>query len=144
MSAPTYTLSEVDSSTDFPALIACEWKAFEAARIHLFRLWCPIHGPSPDTPSAHAESLAECTARQRQWHLNSATSHWLKVSDADGKIVGGALWKDCASGNPAEHEDFSDAYWYPEGGAREFVTQTLDLYDAPRKSKGRRPHWCAY
>jgi len=137
MSAPQYTVSEVDSERDFPELIACEWSAFEHAKIHFFRLWCPIHGSGPD---AYADSLAECTTRQREWHLKNPNSYWMKATDVNGKIVGGALWK-YYEHDPTENDDYSSAYWYPEGGARDFVTKTMDLYDAPRRRMGKRPHW---
>lgn len=138
MSTTGYTISEINPDVDFPALIACEWATFEHARTRSFRLWCPIHGSGPD---ARADAMAESTERQKRWHLANPASHWLKATDADGRIVGGALWKAYAS-DPDEQKDFSEVYWYPEGGAREFVKQALELYDLPWKRMARRPHWC--
>jgi GNAT superfamily N-acetyltransferase len=135
-----FKLEEVDTTLDFPELIACEWESYEDPYQPFFRLFCPIHGDGVD---ARAESLKECTARQLSWHESDPTSFWQKVVDTEsGKIVGGALWKICLE-NPFEHPDeHSEVYWYPEDSTREFVGQALEQFDAPRARLARRPQVC--
>jgi len=131
-----FKLSEV-TPTDFPELISCEWISYETPSQTFFRLFCPIIG---DSPTAREESLKESTTRQLEWHESDPTSYWHKVVDIDtGEIIAAALWKICPT-NPFEHEDdHSEAYWFPEGGQRDFVTKCLELFDAPRKRMGSRP-----
>ena len=135
-----YTLSEVDPETDFQELIACEWDSYENPHQNFFRLFCPILG---DGSNARKESIEECTQRQLEWLKSDPTSYWQKVTDSGGKIVGGALWKICPT-NPFEHEDHEEAYWYPEGGARDFVNKALEIFEAPRARMGQRPQVCKY
>jgi hypothetical protein len=91
---------------------------------------------------AQEDSLKECTSRQLEWHQSDPTSYWHKVVDTEsGKIVGAALWKICAT-NPFEHEDHSEAYWFPEGGRRNFVTKALERFDAPRAKVASKPQLC--
>lgn len=135
-----YTLNEVNPDKDFPELIAAEWESYENPHQTFFRLFCPVRGQGPN---ARLESLEECTRRQLEWHRSDPTSYWQKVTDDEtGRIVGGALWKICPT-DPFEHESHGEeAYWYPEGGARDFVTQALGLFEAPRAKMGRRPQVC--
>ncbi|EHK96447.1 hypothetical protein M7I_7841 [Glarea lozoyensis 74030] len=91
-------------------------------------------------PNARQESLEECTQRQLEWHRSDPSSYWQKVTDtATGEIVAGALWK-LYSENPFEKEDHEEAYWYPEGGQREYVNGALEIFGRPRATMGRRPH----
>lgn len=72
------------------------------------------------------------------------TSYWQKVVDTKtGKIVAGALWKICPT-NPSEECGHLEAYWFPEGGKREFVTKAIEQFEAPRARMGRRPQVCAF
>ncbi|KAI9645891.1 hypothetical protein NHQ30_005328 [Ciborinia camelliae] len=131
-----FQLLDVNPSTDFPELIECEWTSYENPPQSFFRLFCPIIG---SRATARADSLQECTARQLEWHESDPTSYWQKVIDTEsGKIVGAALWKICPT-NPFEHEeDHSEAYWFPEGGQRDFVTRSLQRFDAPREKLAPR------
>ena len=135
-------LEEIDPAADFEELIACEWASFEKPPQTFFRLFFPVLGTEPD---AHAEALKEGTVRQLQWFQSERDSCWQKVTDtSSGKIVAGALWKIHRT-NPYEHPDgHSQAYWYPEGGQRDFVNQALDLFAAPRAKMAQRPHLCMY
>ena len=135
-----FDLQDVDIPADFEELIACEWASYETPHQTFFRLFCPISGSGPD---ARAESLREATKRQLDWHRSDPTSYWQKVTDRDtGKIVAAALWKICET-NPFEHADtHSEAYWFPEGGQRDFVNKALEQFDAPRARMAPRPQLC--
>ncbi|ENH62193.1 hypothetical protein FOC1_g10015157 [Fusarium oxysporum f. sp. cubense race 1] len=129
----TLKLIEVDTATDFEELIACQWASYENPLQPFFRMFCPLNA------STHAESLKESVALQLKWHNEDPTSYWAKVVNDDGKIVGGCLWK-IYSENPFDtDEDHSYAYWQPEGERREFITQALKQFDAPRARMGARP-----
>ncbi|KAL9082640.1 MAG: hypothetical protein Q9165_008838 [Trypethelium subeluteriae] len=133
-----FRLEEINADEDFPELIQCEWEAYENPEQYFFRLFCPIVGSHPN---ARQESLEECTARQREWHLSDPTSYWQKVVDTGtGKIVAGALWKIC-SRNPFEEQEHESAYWYPEGDRREYVNAALELFEAPRSRLAPVPQW---
>jgi hypothetical protein len=136
-----FKLDEVNVDVDFKELIACEWESYENPFQTFFRLFCPIRGTGPQ---AREESLRECTERQLEWHRSDPTSYWQKVTDvATGKIIAGALWKIYPT-NPFEHLDLDhgEAYWFPEGGQRDFVNRALELFDAPRANMGQRPQVC--
>ncbi|CAG8980476.1 hypothetical protein HYALB_00013597 [Hymenoscyphus albidus] len=132
----SFTLSEVNPETYFLDLITCEWESYGFPLQTFFRLFCPIRGTGPH---AREESLAECTARQREWHVSDPSSYWQKVTDSStGKIIGGALWGICPT-NPFEKTEHEDAYWFPEGGEREFVNEALERFETPRATMGQRP-----
>ncbi|KAM3071211.1 hypothetical protein ACMFMF_007682 [Clarireedia jacksonii] len=133
----SFKLEEVNPATDFDELIECEWISYENPYQSFFRLFCPIIG---DGPNAREESLKEATARQLEWHQSDPTSYWHKIVDPkSGRIAAAALWKIHPT-NPFEHqEDHSEAYWFPEGGQRDFVTKALQRFDAPRAKMGQRP-----
>ena len=135
-----FELDEVDVDADFDALITCEWESYETPHQTFFRLFCPIIGSGPN---ARAESIRESTSRQLDWHRSDPTSYWQKVTDREtGKIVAGALWKICET-NPFEQQDtHPEAYWFPEGGQREFVNKALEQFDAPRAKLAPRPQLC--
>jgi hypothetical protein len=135
----TFTLLEVDTATDFLDLIECQWISYENPFQNFFRMFCPLRGEGPE---ARAESLKESAMRQLKWHESDPTSYWGKVVDEKGRIVGACLWKICPS-NPFEvPDDHTDAYWYPDGEAREYVSQCLEQFDAPRRKMGARPQVC--
>ncbi|KAI6775966.1 hypothetical protein HG530_002724 [Fusarium avenaceum] len=132
----TLKLVEVDTATDFEELIACQWASYENPLQPFFRMFCPLLG---EGPTAHADSLKESVKLQLKWHNEDPTSYWGKVVDDNGKIVGGCLWKICPT-NPFDTEDdHSYAYWQPEGERREFISQALKQFDAPRARMGIRP-----
>lgn len=133
-------LQEVDYSKDFDELIECEWISYENPNQPFFALFFPIHGDGPD---ARAEAIKEGTARQLEWHKSDPTSYWQKVVNEEGKIVAGALWKICPT-NPFEHEEHLEVSWYAEGGARDYVSQALKLFEAPRARMAQRPQVCMY
>ncbi|KAF5019813.1 hypothetical protein F66182_8182 [Fusarium sp. NRRL 66182] len=129
-------LVEVDTAADFEELIACQWASFETPLQPFFRMFCPLQG---EGPSAHANSLKESIALQLKWHTQDPTSYWGKVVNEHGKIVGGCLCKIYAT-NPFDTEDdHSYAYWQPKGERREFISQALEQFDAPRARMGARP-----
>lgn len=136
----TFKLEDINPATDFAELIECEWISYEKPLQPFFRLFCPIIG---DGPNARQDSMKESTARQLEWHNSDPTSLWHKVVDVDtGKIIAAALWKICPS-NPFEHpDDHSEAYWFPEGGQRDFVTKCLERFEAPRARMAQRPQVC--
>ncbi|EEU33988.1 uncharacterized protein NECHADRAFT_55801 [Fusarium vanettenii 77-13-4] len=131
-----FKLLEVDTATDFEEVIECQWAAYENPFQSFFRLFCPVHG---DGPTARAESIKECIARQLDWHNSDPTSYWGKVIDDNGKIVGACLWKICPKNPFEKHDGYSEAYWYPEGETREYVSKCLEQFDAPRRKMGARP-----
>ncbi|KAF4983788.1 hypothetical protein FZEAL_872 [Fusarium zealandicum] len=131
-----FTLLEADIVNDFDEIIQCQWSAYENPYQRFFRLFCPLRG---DDPSARLESLEESTARQLDWHNTDPTSHWRKVVNDDGKIVGACLWKIYPT-NPFEKvDDHCDASWHLEGETREYVVECLEQFDAPRRRMGARP-----
>lgn len=138
----TFKLEEIDVTEDFTELIECEWNSYENPFQTFFRLFWPIIG---DGPNAREDSLKECIERQLDWHRSDPTSYWHKVVDTDtGKIVAAALWKICPS-NPFEHPDeHSEAYWYPEGGQRDYLTKCLKQFDASKAKMAPRPQVCKY
>ena len=135
-----FKLEDVDYDNDFAELITCEWASYENPYQPFFRLFCPVLGSGPN---AHAESLKAAIARQLNWHSAEASSYWQKVVDADsGKIVAGALWK-IHKTNPFDPpQDPHEAEWFPEGGAREYVTKALAQFEAPRERMSQRPQVC--
>ena len=135
-----FKLEDVNYETDFAELIACEWDSYENPLQPFFRLFCPVLGTGPD---ARSESVKEATARQLDWHKTEPGSYWQKVVDVDsGKIVAGALWK-INETNPFEHPDeHAEAYWYPEGGQRDYATKALAIFEAPRARMAQRPQVC--
>ena len=138
----SFKLEEIDPVADFSELIECEWISYESPFQTFFRLFCPILG---NGPKARSDSIKEATARQLEWHQSDPTSYWQKVTDENtGKIIAAALWKICPT-NPFEHADsHSEAYWFPEGGQRDFVTKCLEQFDAPRATMAPRPQVCMY
>ena len=131
----SFKLEEVNVESDFAELIACEWESYERPLQTFFRLFCPIRG-------SREESLKECTARQLDWHKSDPTSYWQKVTDSrTGKIVGGALWKICAT-NPFEHHEEETVYWYPEGDRRRYVEAALERFESPRARMAPIPQVC--
>ncbi|KAK5996391.1 hypothetical protein PT974_01725 [Cladobotryum mycophilum] len=108
-----FKLLEVDPAADFDELIECD---------------------------AREEALKASTKDQLEWHAADPTGYWQKVVNDGGKIVAGALWKIYTT-NPFEKPDeHEEAYWYPEGGQRDYVTTALGMFDGPRGKMGRRPH----
>jgi hypothetical protein len=132
-------LVEVDTATDFEELIACQWASYENPLQPFFRMFCPLLG---EGPSAHADSLKESVKLQLKWHNEDSTSYWGKVVNDDGKIVGGCLWKICPTNPFDTDDDHTYAYWQPEGERREFISQALKQFDAPRARMGARPQVC--
>ncbi|KAF7552850.1 hypothetical protein G7Z17_g4039 [Cylindrodendrum hubeiense] len=131
-----FKLLEVDSATDFPAIIECQWISYENPLQSFFRMFCPLHG---DGPSARADSLKESANVQLEWHKSDPASYWAKVVDDKGTIVGACLWKIYPT-NPFEKpDDHSEVDWYPEGEARDYVSKCLEQFDAPRRKMGARP-----
>jgi len=133
-----FKLEEVDATNiaEFTELIECEWISYENPYQTFFRLFCPVFGEGPD---AHDNSVKEAVKHQLEWHQSDPTSYWQKVVDDRGKIIAAALWKICPT-NPFEHpDDHSEAYWFPEGGQRDFVTNCLERFDAPRQRMAPRP-----
>ncbi|KAI5458830.1 hypothetical protein BGZ63DRAFT_52758 [Mariannaea sp. PMI_226] len=127
---------EVDIAKDFDDLIECQWVSYENPLQIFFRMFCPLRG---NGPLARAESLQESVSLQLDWHKSDPTSHWVKVVDDNGNIAGAGLWKVCAENPFAKPDDHSNAYWYPEGETREYVSQCLEQFDAPRRKMGARP-----
>ena len=135
----SFKLEETNPAADFDELIACEWESYEKPPQTFFLAFFPILGTGSD---ARAESLKDGTHRQLQWLQADPDSYWQKVTDTEtGKIVAGALWK-IHKTYPFEHPDQSEAYWYPEGGQRDFATKVLELIAAPRAKMAQRPHLC--
>ncbi|KAI9149012.1 hypothetical protein HJFPF1_11056 [Paramyrothecium foliicola] len=126
-----FKLVEVESAADFVPVIECQWSAYEQPFQSFFRMFCPLRGEGED---ARRESLLESASRQWEWHGSDEASNWFKVIDENGKIVGGCLWKIYTENPFAKPDDHSDAYWHPEGEAREYVTKALEQFDVPRKA----------
>ncbi|CAG8960221.1 hypothetical protein HYFRA_00012739 [Hymenoscyphus fraxineus] len=90
----------------------------------IFRVELSWHYYSTQLISNADRGSVERTARQ--------------LSDSStGKIIGGALWKICPT-NPFEKTEHEDAYWFPEGGEREFVNEALERFEPPRATMRQR------
>ncbi|KAL8760668.1 MAG: hypothetical protein Q9184_003153, partial [Pyrenodesmia sp. 2 TL-2023] len=136
--------------SDFPALIACQRTSYLDPPDPLYTLFCPPHS----RPTV-AESLAEATGRQLEWHESDPTSTWLKVTDTDTKdeeyggeekIVGGACWHvyEKAPGEiEAEKEGGGEemkCYWWPEEGRqRELADQVMGQMMRTRAERMKGP-----
>jgi GNAT superfamily N-acetyltransferase len=132
----SFQLLTVTTASDFRKVIECQWAAYENPMQSFFRMFCPLRG---EGDRAREESLEESAMRQWEWHTSDPCSHWLKAVDASGTIVGACLWK-IHPVNPFDAaDDHADADWHPEGGAREYVAQALEQFDAPRRRMGARP-----
>lgn len=135
-----FKLLDVDMATDFDEVIDCQWVSYENPYQSFFRLFCPLFG---DGPSSHEESLKASTTTQLGWHTSDPASHWKKVVDDSGNIVGACLWKLYTNSPFANSEDdHSEAYWYPEGETREYVNECLRQFDASRRRMATRPQVC--
>lgn len=140
---PPYALLPAEDA-DFPELIAVEHLSFTTPEQHFFYLFGVLPADESDS-AAQAASVKELTGRQLEWHKSDPTSVWHKVVDtATGEIVGGALWKINEVDPYAAGEEHLEAYWYPEGGQRRFVTDALGRFEAPRAEMARRPHVCEH
>lgn len=135
----TFELLDIDSPADFYDAIGCQWLAYENPSQSFFRMFCPLRG---EGDLARAESMRESAARQWEWHASDPTSRWRKVVDNDGKIVGACLWKIYPENPFHTPDEHSEVYWYPEGEAREYVTQCLEQMDAPRRQMAAKPQVC--
>ncbi|KAJ3454635.1 hypothetical protein MRS44_013235 [Fusarium solani] len=82
------------------------------------------------------EEVIDSPARLAQFGSNELLG---KVIDDNGKIVGACLWKICPTNPFEKHDGYSEAYWYPEGETREYVSKCLEQFDAPRRKMGARP-----
>lgn len=135
-----YLLKEIDSVTDLPKLVDCKWTSYEHPFQPFLRLYNPILGTGPN---ARAESSKASTARQIQGYQSDPYSHWLKVTDPNsGKIIAGAWWKFYPE-NPFENdEDDFVAFWFPEGGQRDYATAAIRLHNDPRRQLAQKPHVC--
>jgi hypothetical protein len=135
-------LEKVTNETDFDSLIRVQWQSFDNPPQPFFSIFFPVLGPEPN---ARAESIRESTVRQIEWHRSDPTSYWQKIVDSEtGEIAGGALWKICESNPFAGDEGHMVAEWYPEGTQRDFMTQALEQYVAPRVKMIPRPHVCKF
>ncbi|KFA69703.1 hypothetical protein S40285_08107 [Stachybotrys chlorohalonatus IBT 40285] len=131
-----FRLVEVEDSLDFFDVIECQWQSYENPLQNFFRMFCPVRG---EGDAARVASLRESASRQWEWHTSDPASHWFKVVDPLGKIAGACLWKIYTSNPFGKAGDHSEAYWYPEGEAREYVTKSLEQFDAPRRRLATRP-----
>ncbi|KAI4129551.1 MAG: hypothetical protein LQ338_002187 [Usnochroma carphineum] len=133
---------------DFPALIACQKTSYLSPKNTLYTLFCPMNRPTA------ADSLAEATERQLQWHEADPSSVWLKVTDPDtkdeehggDKIVGGACWHVYEKEAPfrgdegEKGEEKMTCYWWPEEGRkREMADQVLGQLMGTRAERMVRP-----
>ncbi|KAK5988395.1 hypothetical protein PT974_12549 [Cladobotryum mycophilum] len=132
------TLAEADLDKDFDELMLCNWQSFENPSQNFFRLFAPIHGTGP---TAREDVQRDFTQRQLAFHKMDPRGTWFKAVNDDGKIVGGALWKIFPT-NPFEQPPPGNfqAFWYPEGGQRDFVTAALHRINAFRSKAATRPH----
>lgn len=137
--AMDFRLVEVEDSLDFFDVIECQWQSYENPLQNFFRMFCPVRG---EGDAARVASLRESASRQWEWHTSDPASHWFKVVDPLGKIAGACLWKIYTSNPFGKAGDHSEAYWYPEGEAREYVTKSLEQFDAPRRRLATRPQVC--
>ena len=140
-------LADVNADADFAELVRVMMDSYEDPPSTLYKLFCPTFGSGSEAREA---ALKEHAQRFHEWHVSDPTSHWKKVVDTEtGAIIAGALWKihesspfpDPDASGDAGHEDHT-AYWYPAGGARNFVTHAIEQFEAPREHMGRRPQVC--
>lgn len=134
-----FTLVPINTVTDFVGVVECQWAAYENPLQRFFRMFCPLRG---EGANARTESIHESSARQWQEHEEDDKSHWIKVIDDRGKVVGASLWKICSK-NPFETIDHQpEVYWHPAGERRDYVRHALEIFDAPRRKMAARPQVC--
>ncbi|KAL3456736.1 hypothetical protein BJX64DRAFT_281145 [Aspergillus heterothallicus] len=141
-----FEIHQVDpSSSDFPALVACEVASFDTPFQSIFRFFYPIFGGESQEEKKIA--LANLVELQRQWARDDPDSVWLKVIDKEenDKIVGGLLIK-VHKVNPFERDRGKDdsAVWYPEGAQRGYIDAALRIFNEPRERFMQRPHLYSY
>ncbi|KAI1357839.1 acyl-CoA N-acyltransferase [Xylaria arbuscula] len=130
-------LVELDATTDFPAIARCMFESHEVPEQKFFEAFFPTLGDGGH--QAREDAIAECATRLASWHAEDPTSYWQKVVDTDtGRIAGAALWNICET-DPFAEEHEMEVTWFPDGQARRFVEQFLDMYERPRARVGRRP-----
>ena len=138
------TLQEVSSDSEFEELVHCERIAYETPHNAVFTLFCPVIGTHE---TARTDSLLEAENRQRQWHKNDPSSHWIKVVDDENqsKVVGAALWhihEESPYAKPPEHA--MTCYWWPEGPKRIMADQVMGQMLGPRVERMNKPHLCTF
>lgn len=134
------TLLPVETEADFAEVVECQWASYENPLQSFFRMFCPLHG---EGPTARTESIKESTKDQWRLHTEDDKSHWIKAVDDTGKVVGASLWKICPT-NPFENEDDGEVFWYPPGEARDYVSQAVELFDAPHRKMLARAQVCEW
>lgn len=141
-------LKECQDRSTFSRIIDCEWSAYYNPYHPFMQVLFPVLGYSPSSRTA---AIQESKDRQWQWHSGdpASTSHWLYVEDDQtGEVVGGAQWY-VHEKNPFEEEEEEgprpkklEAYWWPEGECRRFMSEMLEQVYGPRRAKMTRPHAC--
>lgn len=135
----TLKLQEIDPETDFSALSRCLFESHEDPPQKFFHLWFPIHG---NDNQAREDAIQEGATRLKLWHTVDPTSYWVKVVDTvSGRVAGASLWN-IYEENPFVEIENLQVTWFPDGGARRYVEQTLVDYDAPRARVAQKPHVC--
>ncbi|MCJ1393927.1 hypothetical protein MMC18_007473 [Xylographa bjoerkii] len=129
-----FTLHEITSSEEFPAVVDCERAAYKTP----FNAFDIIYTPQGLNPAATRDATIKI-----QWdsHTTNPASHWLKVVDSEtGHIAGAALWyifeTDPLAG-PDDHR--MDAVWWPEGDQRKLINMLFEQFLGPREITMRRP-----
>ena len=105
-----FTLQEVISFDEFPAVIDAQREAFKTP----FNAMDTMYTPQGLDPTATRHAIIK-----NQWdqHMKNPGGYWIKVVDSEtGKVAGGALWHiyetDPFAG-PEVHR--VDASWWPQG-----------------------------
>lgn len=125
-----------EDDTQWEELMRSMVEAFENPMQSMFRLFRPVLEPGPQADEASYQEF-----KHRMQFEYGADGIWQKVINQDGKLVGGALWKIFYQNPFAKHQD-ETVYWYPEGGARDFASGALELFEGPRRKWGTRPQVC--
>jgi hypothetical protein len=134
----TLVLQDVNTEEDFPAIARCMFESYENPHQPLIQIWFPIHGNDHE---AREDAIREAADRLKRWHAQDATSHWHKIVDESGKIVGGALWS-IHKDNPFANHKPPEAPWFPADGSREYAEEVLRIHVEPRSRHARGPHVC--
>ncbi|MCJ1284485.1 hypothetical protein MMC26_003817 [Xylographa opegraphella] len=128
-----FTLHEVVSSDEFPAVIDCQNEAYRIP----YNAFATMYTPQGLAPTATRNAMI-----QNQWdqHMTEPGGHWLKVVDPEtGIVAGAALWHIYETDPFTGAQEPLDAVWWPEGDQRKLVNMLFEQFYGPRRTIMRRP-----
>lgn len=97
-----FEVSEVKSLEEFSLLVPVEWESYSTPHN---AFWEVLKGPS----------IEECTQRQWVMHTADPNSHWLKITNETGTVIGGGQWVINQENPFKKPMPEIAATWWPEG-----------------------------